>query len=232
MRLLRAELLKLLGLPSAWAALALCFAVAPAVSYLNRRLPGPDAGYEELVFGVVGAIVLGVVAVSSEYRAESAQDAATRQVITSLTAVPSRLRFLAAKAGALILTMALTAAVTAPTTLMVRGGTLAVPRMLGVVVYFVLTALLAFGVTLVTRSGIVPLTVLIVNATVVSVSFLISRALPVANYLPDLAGARMFVRHGQFNLAIGPVTGGLVMAGWTALVVAGGAAAFCRRDAG
>jgi Ca2+/Na+ antiporter len=232
MRLLRAELLKLLGLPSAWAALALCFAVAPAVSYLNRRLPSPDAGYEELVFGVVGAIVLGVVAVSSEYRAESAEDAATRQIVTSLTAVPSRPRFLAAKAGALILTMALAAAVTAPATLTIRGGTLAIARMLGVVVYFVLTALLAFGVTLVTRSGIVPLTVLIVNATVVSVSFLISRVLPVANYLPDLAGARMFVRHGEFNLAIGPVTGGLVMAGWTVLVVAGGAAAFCRRDAG
>jgi ABC-2 type transport system permease protein len=232
MRLLRAELFKLLGLPSTWAALALCFTVAPAVSYLNHRLPSPDAGYEELIFGVVGAIVLGVVAVSSEYRAESAEDAATRQIVTSLTAVPSRVRFLAAKAGALILTMTVAAAVTAPAALIVRGGTLAVPRMLGVVVYFVLTALLAFGITLVTRSGIVPLTVLIVNATVVSVSFLISRVLPAANYLPDLAGARMFIRHGQFNLPIGPVTGGLVMAGWTVLVVAAGAAAFCRRDAG
>jgi ABC-2 type transport system permease protein len=232
MRLLRAEVRKLFGLPSAWAALALCLVVAPAISYLNRRLPSPDAGYQELVFGVVGAIVLGVVAVSSEYRAESAEDAAARQIVTSLTAVPSRVRLLAAKAGALILTMTVAAAVTAPATLTIRGGTLAVSRMLGVVVYFVLTALLAFGVTLVTRSGIVPLTMLIVNATVVSVSFLISRALPVANYLPDLAGARMFIRHGEFNLPVAPVTGGLVMAGWTILVVAAGAAAFCRRDAG
>jgi ABC-2 type transport system permease protein len=231
MRLVRAELLKLLGLPSAWAALALCLVVGPAIGYLNRHLPSPDAGYEELVFGVVGAIVLGVVAVSGEYRAEIAEDAATRQIVTSLTSVPSRPRFLAAKAGALILTMAVTAAVTATMTLTVRNASIAVPRLLGVVVYFVLTALLAFGVTLITRSGLVPLTVLIVNATVVSVSFLISRVLPAANYLPDLAGARMFIRHGQFNLPIGPVTGGVVMTCWTVAVVGIGAATFCRRDA-
>jgi ABC-2 type transport system permease protein len=231
MRLVRAELLKLLGLPSAWAALALCLIVGPAIGYLNRHLPSPDAGYQELVFGVVGAIVLGVVAVSGEYRAESAEDAATRQIVTSLTAVPSRPRLLAAKAGALILTMVVTAAVTATMTLIVRNAPIAVPRLLGVVVYFVLTALLAFGVTLITRSGIVPLTVLIVNATVVSVSFLISRVLPAANYLPDLAGARMFIRHGEFNLPIGPLTGGVVMACWTVAVVGAGATVFCRRDA-
>jgi len=231
MRVVHAELRKLLGLPPAWGALALGLVVAPVIAYLNRHVSSVDAGYQEFAFGMIGVIVLGVVAVSSEYRAESAEDAGTRQIVTSLTAVPSRVQLLAAKAGALTLTVTVLAAVTAAVTLTVADAEITAARVLGAIIYWVLTALLATGITLLTRSGVVPLVVLILNTTVVSVTYLISKVLSAAGYFPDLAGSRMFIRGGHVDLGIAPATGGLIMCGWTAVVVTAGAVAFCRRDA-
>jgi hypothetical protein len=95
----------------------------------------------------------------------------------------------------------------------------------------VLTALLAYGITLLTRSGVLPLSVLILNTSVVSVSFLLSRAVPAAGYLPDLAGAHMFVRRIDSPVDIAPATGGLVMAGWVLAVLSAAVFVFRRRDA-
>ncbi len=225
--MVRTELLKLAGLPSVWAAAALGLLVPPLIAFLNTRTVGTgiDSGYVELGFGVVGALVLGVVAAGSEYRG--------RQITTSLICVPSRARFLLAKTGALALTVALLAAVTAVGTLSITGSLSAgaVPRIVGVVVYWVLTALLANGITLLTRSGVLPLTILILNTSVVSVSYLLTRVTPLAGYLPDLAGARMFIRDIRSPVDLAPLTGGLVMAAWVLAVLAVAAAVFHRRDA-
>ncbi|MEU8234900.1 ABC transporter permease [Actinoplanes sp. NPDC048967] len=223
---MRAELLKLAGLPSVWVAVALSLLLPPVVVLLNARAASsPDTGFLELTAGVLGPLVLGTVAAGSEYRGG--------QIATSLVCVPSRMRLLAAKTGALVLSVAVTAAVGAVVTPAVAGvltgGT--GPRIAGVVVYWVLDALLAYGITLLTRSGVLPLTVLIVNSTVVSVSFLLTRLTPLAAYLPDLAGAQMFIEPHDVGTDLTPVTAGLVMGAWVAVLLGVAAYVFHRRDA-
>jgi len=223
----RAELVKLAGLPSVWAAAVLGLVVPPLIAFLNSRAvaAGVDSGYQELVFGVIGVLVLGAVSVGSEYRG--------RQITTSLICVPSRGRFLAAKTGALVLAVAPLATVSAVLTLGVVGSLSAEagPRIVGVVAYWVLTALLAYGITLLTRSGILPLTILILNTSVVSVTYLLTRVTPLAGYLPDLAGAQLFIRGLDSPVGLTPLTGGLVMAAWVLALLATAAAVFHRRDA-
>ncbi|SDG74777.1 ABC-2 family transporter protein [Sinosporangium album] len=248
MRLLRAELSKLVSLPSVWTAFAVGLLVPSVIAYLNAssmrgrnaQAAGLDVGFEELGFGVIAAIILGVVAVSSEYATEGEESAGGRQITASLTAAPSRGGFLLAKIGAVALAAAVMSAVATAATLGAVAFALAdaappmgeeVPRMLGVVVYWVLTALLASAITLLTRNGIVPLAVLILNTSVVSVTFLLSKVTPLASYLPDMAGARMITSRIHSSVEMPPVVGGLVMAAWVAALLAVGAAVFLRRDA-
>ncbi|MEU9833327.1 ABC transporter permease [Streptosporangium sp. NPDC048047] len=253
MRALHAELRKLSGIPSAWVAVVVGLVVPFAIAALNAGArnfgraaggsdpAGVDAGFQELAFGVIGVIILGVVAASSEYFAEGGDSAGSRQITASLTAVPSRVGFLAAKAGALALSAAVLAAVSTAATLAVSraasGGPAAplvladAPRALGVVAYWVLTALLAHGLALLTRGGVVPLVVLILNTSVVSVTYLLTRVTPLANYLPDMAGARMFIRTFRSSVEITPLVGGAVMAAWTLALLGVAAAVFLRRDA-
>ena len=225
--MVRAELLKLAGLPSVWVAVALSLLLPPLVVLLNSRTAAssPDTGFLELTVGVLGPLVLGTVAAGSEYRGG--------QIATSLICVPSRLRLLAAKTGAVMLTVAVTAVVSAVITLAV-AGVLTVSaglRIAGVVGYWVLDALLAYGITLLTRSGVLPLTILIVNSTVVSVSFLLTKLTPLAAYLPDLAGAQMFIEPHDVVADLTPVTAGLVMGAWVAVLLGVAGYVFHRRDA-
>ncbi|MEV6301934.1 hypothetical protein AB0M02_21150 [Actinoplanes sp. NPDC051861] len=242
--LVRSELIKLLGLPSAWAAIGVGLLVAPVIAFItasSSSSAGADAGFQELAFGVVGAIILGVVAVSSEYLAEGDSSTGSRQITTSLTVLPSRTKFLVVKAAALVLVVGALALAAAAATVVItqsvlgaaapETGTGTVLRVTGVVLYWVLTALLAAGITLMTRSGILPLTILVLNTSVVSVTYLLSRVVPAANYLPDLAGARMFVHEVESSAEIAPVTGGLVMTAWVAVVLVAAVAVFRRRDA-
>lgn len=224
---MRAELLKLAGLPSAWVAAGLGLLVPLLLTALNARAvpAGTDAGFRELTVGVLGPLVLGTVAAGSEYRGG--------QLRTSLVCVPSRPRLLAAKTGAVTLTVAVLAALSAVPALAVAGALTggAGPRIAGVVVYWTLGALLAYGITLLARSGVLPLTVLIVNTTAVSFSYLLTKVTPLAAYLPDLAGARMYLHDMDVPGDLAPVTGGLVMAAWVAALLGVAGYAFHRRDA-
>ena len=67
--------------------------------------------------------------------------------------------------------------------------------------------------------------------SVVSVSFLLTKVTRWANYLPDLAGMRMFLRDLRGSAEIAPVTGGLVMALWVVVIAGIGVTVFSRRDA-
>ena len=111
MRAFNAELSKLFSLPGIWLAF-LIGAFAPAViaaldstaqkeeiiAGVSTRLS--EVGYIGLALGVQGVIILGVLAVSSEYLTESSESGGGKQITTSLTVVSSRLHFLLAKAGA------------------------------------------------------------------------------------------------------------------------------------
>jgi ABC-2 type transport system permease protein len=249
MRLVRAEIRKLLGLRTAWIGLLLGPLVAPALVLLNapavrREIAAgtladtSDVGLLYLGVGLIGAMALGVVAVSSEYTSTGEDTPGARQLTATLLAVPQRLRLFTAKALALVLVVALQATVTAAATLvltaMVYGDDVPVPapgRVVGAILYWVLTALLAYAMTVVFRTGIVPLALLIVNSTVVSVSYLLTKVTMLAAYLPDIVGARMFIHGGDFPVDLSPVVAGLVMTGWVAALLVVAALLFRRRDA-
>lgn len=236
MRAYRGELSKLGSLPSIWAAGVVGVSVPAVVAFLNatggaRR--SADTGFQELAFGVVGAIVLGVVAASSEYVTE--RGAGGRQITTSLAVVPSRTRFLAAKVAAVVTSVTALGVVATVITMACAQASLFttanLTRALGVVLYWVCTALLAFGITLLTRNGIIPLAVLILNTSVVTITFLLTKITALAVYFPDMAGIRMFIREVDLPVQLSPVVGGLVMATWVMTLLFSGFLVFRRRDA-
>jgi ABC-2 type transport system permease protein len=247
--LIRAELRKLLGLPTAWAGLVLGTLLAPVIVLVNapatRRAIADgtfgdtsDLGISDLGIGLIGPMILGVVIVSSEYTSTGEDAPGARQLTATLTAVPDRLRLLTAKTTALVLVTAAQAAVTASATLtltqVLHGEHVPAPhpaRVAAAILYWVLTALMAYAITLIARNGIVPLTLLIINSTFVSVSYLLTKVTDLAAYLPDIAGARMFIRGPDFPVDMAPVTAGLVMTAWVVALLAGGAWLFQRRDA-
>lgn len=251
-----AELRKTVTLPAARVALAVTVLGTAGITLLNALntvrdgQPVADTSPGDVVFsavplGTVGAIILGVVLISSEYTANSADAGGGRQITATLAAVPRRLAVLAAKAVTFVLLVWVTAAVTIAACLalayLVIGDTATGPedpgemiaRTFGTALYWALTGLIALAVTILTRSGIVPLIVLIANSSLVSISLLLSKLTPLARYLPDLAGIRL-VAAGDYiavNDPLDPLTGGLVMAAWAVALLAVSAVVFSRRDA-
>ncbi|MEX3617000.1 ABC transporter permease [Paenibacillus glucanolyticus] len=253
MRAFNAELSKLFSLPGIWLAF-LIGAIAPAViaaldstaqkeeiiAGVSTRLS--EVGYIGLALGVQGVIILGVLSVSSEYLTESSESGGGQQITTSLTVVSSRLHFLLAKAGAVTAISILLCIVAMMTTVSATHLILGeyVPafewsRLIGVVCYWTFTALLAFGITVLTKNGIIPLTVLMINSSLVSFSVLLSKVTKLAFYLPDRAGLEMFMFFDDRSNAIldrfhTPFTGGLVMFAWVAFFFIAAAIVFHRRD--
>ncbi|MFI7121261.1 ABC transporter permease [Amycolatopsis sp. NPDC049868] len=239
MRVYQGELRKLVSLPSAWAAIAVGVLLPAAFTFLNAKAAAGrggnvDIGFQELAFGVVAAIILGVVAVSSEYTTEGENAGGGRQITTSLTVVPSRQRLLSTKLAAMCTVVAVLAVGSSAVTLMTVEALLGasdLARLPGVVLYWLLTALLASGLTLLTRNGILPLTVLILNTSVVTVTYLLTKLTPLAAFFPDLAGFRMFIRRVDLPVQLSPVAGGLVMTVWVAALLAVASLVFRGRDA-
>lgn len=258
MRAFNAEISKLFSLPGIWLAF-LIGALAPAfialmdsmaqkeeiIAGVSTRLA--EVGYIGLALGVQGVIILGVLAVSSEYLTESSESGGGQQISTSLMVVSSRLHLLLAKAGAVIMTSILLCIVAMMTTLFATRLILGEytpafewSRLIGAVCYWAFTGLLAFGITVLTKSSIVPLAVLIINSSVVSFSVLLYKVTKLAFYLPDRAGFEMFMFTSDnsntpttgslFDSYFTPFTGGLVMFAWVAVIFIVAAIVFHRRD--
>lgn len=253
-----AEARKTAALPATLVALGVAVLGPVAITLLNAvgvrnavRAGRPDlvaytapaeSVFSAVPLGTVGAVILGVVVVGSEYTASRSDAGGGRQITATLTAVPGRLRVLAAKAAVVTLLVAAVAAVTIPGSLalatVVAGDAAgAAPddllsRAFGAGLYWALTALMALAITVFTRSGIIPIIVLVVNSSLMSVSLLLSHLTPLARYLPDAAGMKLF--SGDllaFDDALAPLPGGLVMAAWTAVLLVAAAVVFTRRDA-
>lgn len=250
MRALAAELRKLATLTGVWIGAAIGLIIPVAITAYVENIqapqygtpPSPDDGYQQLIIiGVLGAIIIGVLAVSSEYAVEDAESGGGRPLATALTVHPKRVSLLLAKFAAVGIVVTLLAAVATTLTLIAKAlpleeglsslGADDLARGTGVIVYWVLTGWIAQGITLLTRSGIIPLAVLIVNSTAVPFSYLLSQAIPAAGFLPDRAGYSMVIRTQPTTLHLDPVIGGLVMLAWTLAIAAAGAVAFHRRDA-
>lgn len=246
MRTFKAELSKLISLPGIWLSL-LIGAFAPAliavldsmaqkeeiIAGVGTRLS--EVGYIGLALGVQGVIILGVLAVSSEYLTESSESGGGQLITTSLTVVSSRLHFLLAKAGAVTVISILLSLVAIITTLSATHLVLGeyTPgfewlKLVGAVCYWTFTALVAFAITVLTKNGTIPLAVLIINTSFVSFSFLLSKVTKLALYLPDRVGLEMFLFTSDRFLT--PFTGGLVMFAWVAALFMVAAIVFHRRD--
>ena len=254
-----AELRKIATLPATWVALAVTLLGSVGVTVLNAIATRAaldsgeresrafvsvfETGYAAVPLGTVGAVVIGVVAMSSEYTANNADAGSGRQITTTLAASPHRTGLLVAKALAVVLLVVVAAAATIPASvgiarLIIGGGSPetvalddALLRALGATLYWTLTGLIALAITVLARSGIIPLVVLVANNSLVSVSLLLTSITPLAHWLPDMAGRRLFggLSTVEGGLDAGP--GALVMAAWTLVLLAVAGVVFSRRDA-
>ncbi|WP_017590500.1 ABC transporter permease [Nocardiopsis ganjiahuensis] len=194
-----------------------------------------EEGFNGVYMGQLGMVVLGVLAVSSEFT--------NTQVRTSLMAVPGRGRFLVSKALVVAL-MALVASLAVVPSAFVATqaalgdyglelGALAeadvLGRLAGAVLYWTLLALLAAGATVIARNAVAPLAVL--GALVLALSHVLAEFTDYAELLPDRAGQLMFLEAFEPGIGLSAVQGGLVMAAWVAGVWLLAALLFHRRDA-
>lgn len=261
-RVLRSEFSKAFTLPAVWIGIAVTVLGTAGIAALNSfqfaaairaghpdRFAGPpdlvDLAFTGAPLGTVGAVIIGVLAVSSEYAVHSPDSGGGRQIATSLATVPRRVTLVSAKVVVVATTTLVTVLLAVPACLaLARVGlgdaainTDAYQRMVergvGSGLYWILMALLAFGITLLARSGVIPLLVLIVNSALVSISLLLTNITPLAHWLPDMAGRNLFGFGPNETLPGGlePVPGALVMAAWSVAAIIIGAVAFCRRDA-
>ncbi|GAA3661270.1 ABC transporter permease [Microbacterium marinilacus] len=255
-----AELRKAATLPAVWAGAAVAILGSLGITLLNAvtarsaiaagradellaSTSAFETGYAAAPLGTVGAVVIGVVLISSEYTANSPDAGGGRQLTTTLTVIPRRLTVLTAKAVAVVAVVAVAALVALPACLVLARAVIgdaghetvsaqeALWRWLGACLYWTLTGLLAFAIAVLTRSGVVPLIVLIVNSSLVSVSLLLTNITPLAHWLPDMAGRRLFGGVDTIDGGLDTLPGALVMAAWTVGLLAVAGAAFTRRDA-
>ncbi|MGY4906454.1 ABC transporter permease [Streptomyces sp. 900116325] len=239
---LRSEWIKIRSVRSVAGSLTAVFLATLAVTVLAFATVGqaeadnPDAdpvfgAFYALNFGQIAAISFGATALSSEYL-----NGALR---VSLSAVPRRDLFYAAKmtlVGALALVIGLVTSFTAFLVGQLFMGKYAIGlgepgalrAALGGGIYLALMALLAAGLTALLRSAVAVLSLLI--PFILIVSFVVGDiAGGVAQYLPDRAGQLVLQQNPEGSL--GPWTGLAVTAAWASAALLTGWWAMRRRDA-
>lgn len=257
-----AEVRKAATLPGVLAGLAVALAGSIGLALLNgltaRNLLAsgrPDllaedasspfeTAFAAIPLGAVGAVIIGVVVISSEYATTAADAGGGRQLSVTLAAVPGRTRLLMAKAATVVLFVVVTAAIALPASIALARSVLGVHavetvpvsemlgRCLGAALYWALSGLIALAIASLTRSGVIPLIVLIVNGSLVSVSYLLTQLTPVAHWLPDMAGRSLFAGpHDAIEGALDALPGALVMIAWTIALLAVAGVVLTRRDA-
>ena len=197
------------------------------------------ATFYSLSIGQLALVAFGVTVTGSEY--------STRMIVTSLTTVPRRSLFYAAKIAAGLLAAAGAAVVTVGATFVAAQQALgphstsfgtpgAVRAALGACLYLILICAFAMGVATILRSQTMALAIL------VPLLFLDSQGLgnvpglqTVIDYLPDQAGS--VIAHlsgtggGHFGRPFGPWTGMAIMLAWTAAALSAGYVVLARTDA-
>lgn len=246
---LTAEWTKIRSLRSTLITLALVLVVSVGIGVLNGTsvrsaidrgsdLVRPDfdpvnSGFVGLSFGQLCLVAFGVLLVCGEYGSGTIRG--------SLAAVPRRgllyaSKIVAGAAVALVLTYltAVVAFLASQQALGPYGVSLgaAIRPVFGAPLYLTLVCLLAIGVGTLLRSTALSLTVLFSLIFVVSpVANSISVLREVARYLPDQAGSQIMKVGAQADPVLGPWTGLLVLAGWTAAALLGGYVVLQKRDA-
>jgi ABC-2 type transport system permease protein len=253
-RVVTAELTKIRTVRSTkWALLltlltcaCLGFAVSLSLRLSFPRLPAEQrrdfdplfAAFYSLSIGQLALAGFGVIVTGSEY--------STGTILTSLTTVPRRSLFYAAKITAGLLVAAGTALVTVAATFLAAEQALGphraslaaagtVQALLGACLYLTLICALAMGITAILRSPALAL------AIMMPLLFLDSQGLgnvpglqKVIDYLPDQAGSVIVHMsgsgEGHFSRPFGPWTGMAIMAAWAAAALIAGYLVLARTD--
>ncbi|MER6383782.1 ABC transporter permease [Streptomyces sp. NPDC001250] len=230
---LHAEWIKIRTLPSLLGGLAGILLATTGFSALSAAgADGSDPLYSAF-FGVslgqIAAIAFGTTAVAAEFRGGALR--------LTLSAVPDRRRWFAAKATAIALLALAVGFLTGLATLLVGKAVLGADGptwgeglrgAVGCGLQLTLMALFAAGLAAVLRSGVATLSVLI--PFVLIVSFVVGDLSgSVADYLPDRAG--QVALHSSWDGALGPWSGLAVTALWAAAALLAGAWRLDRRDA-
>ncbi|MEW2286877.1 ABC transporter permease [Streptomyces sp. NPDC047841] len=180
-------------------------------------------------FGQIAAIAFGTTAVASEFRGDALR--------LTLSAVPDRGRWFAAKAVAIALPALAVGLLTGFVTLLVGRAVLGasapgwsegVRGAVGCGLHLTLMALFAAGLAAVLRSAVATLSVLIPFLLIVSfvVGDLSGSA---ADFLPDRAG--QVALHSTWDGTLGPWSGLAVSALWAVTALVAGGWCVRRRDA-
>ncbi|MFF3706846.1 ABC transporter permease subunit [Streptomyces phaeochromogenes] len=235
---LHSEWLKIRTLRSLVAGLGALVLVTAAFSALAGLDNSADADFDPLFsaffgvsFGQVAAITFGAQAVSSEF-----QGGALR---VSLSAVPHRGRWFAAKATAIGAPVLAVGLLTGCVSLAVGKAVLGdrasgmswgegLRGVVGCGIYLALMALFAAGLAMLLRSGVATLSILIPFLLIVS--FVVGDVSgSAADFLPDKAG--QVALHETWGGTLGPWTGLAVTAAWAGAALLAGAWSVRRRDA-
>ncbi|GGO13757.1 hypothetical protein [Micromonospora parathelypteridis] len=208
-----AELRKLLTLPSLRLTALLTWTANLVLTYAYRAAEsggeplGDNVALVPLGYTQAGFLVLGVLAVASEYQEGG-------QIRTTLLAMPRRLPLQAAKAVALAALTLPVAAATATTSTVSAGEATSTPAATG---YLTLTTLLGAAVASVVRRA-VPAVILLLALYFIAGPLLRAWSATSAAYLPDTA-------------ALEPSRGAAATIIWTLSVLTLAAFTFHRRDA-
>ena len=235
---LHSEWLKIRTLRSLVAGLGALVLVTAAFSALAGLDNSADADFDPLFsaffgvsFGQIAAITFGAQAVSAEF-----QGGALR---VSLSAVPHRGRWFAAKATAIGVPVLAVGLLTGCVSLAVGKAVLGdrasaiswgegLRGVVGCGIYLALMALFAAGLATLLRSGVATLSILIPFLLIVS--FVVGDVSgSAADFLPDKAG--QVALHETWGGALGPWTGLAVTAVWAGAALLAGAWSVRRRDA-
>lgn len=241
MRSLYAEASKLWSLPMLWG-VALAGVVGPGVlaslsamaaGDADRAAPIESRGFEVMGFGQPLVILLAALLVGSEYSGA--------QIRTTLLATPHRMQVFAAKLVVVALSAGVVAASSA--SLAVLLARVSIPHGLGeapftvstwtniggVVVNYVLMAVLSAGITALARTPLVAVIVLVPMVLGLTISLV--SVVPALRFLPDLAGMQLLLGYPGVGL-LEPGQGVLVMLAWAALSALAAGVVFGRRDVG
>ncbi|MBK0422757.1 ABC transporter permease [Leucobacter sp. CSA2] len=186
--------------------------------------PAASHGFETAGFAQPLVILIAALIVGSEY--------SDGQLRTSLLANPRRIRFIAAKFAVIAGFAALVGAVSIGIAVLGKRAVLAergilpfdftaemLSNLLGVALNFGLIALIAAALTLLARTVIVALIVLV--PLVLGLSISLVPFLPALKFLPDLAGIQLLMPYPREMGLLEPGVGAVVMACW-AIVLGGG----------
>jgi len=204
--------------------------------------------------GTAGAIIVGVIAMSSEYATDENNPAGSRQIVTTLAATPNRFYVILAKLFTVSLTVIVGAGLAFPLALLIAnhiigatpfGTADGLSRILGASIYWLFISWAGFAIAVLSRSGTIPILALVINSALISISFLLLRVTPLAFFLPDAAGVALYAREswgfyddmlaayglvGDAGQALAPVMAGLIMGAWITALVGIAVIKFQRSD--